>query len=216
MAKLDKESVHLLDDARLIAALKRSLALNAESLFDAAMLYAEARARHLDLSWVGAEIETALSLVADDRLAPEAALAFGRSQKRLRLVSTLSKADQLKLATGAPIDVVVQRQGREKTEKVPGHRLSNAQLSTAIACGKILSPFEQRALLKQRSEHSVLPARRRVSIDLAEDAHSRLLHLADRKKLPLGVYIVELLEWALQGQELGDTLGADKSEGGAA
>ena len=214
--KLDRAAVHLLDDTRLLAALREGVQFNVETFYNCALLFAEATSRGLDTSFVPRANVFAYQMLADDKVAPEVAFAFANSKRRLVKLALLRRSEQVQIATGKPVTVVRVRQGQMKAELVPGNLLRNFELDLVIGDSRLRSEHEQRAMLEQRAARSAMRAKRRVAIDLAEDVHSRLLHLADRKKLPLGVYIVELLDWALQGQELGDTLGADKSEGGAA
>lgn len=199
---LDINSLQLVDTVTLHNELRRLVAMTAETLREAALVYAELLSRGESCPYLPNSIAQALRCVADGVLEPEAALAFGRSAVKVRLVSTLPLEQQKALAGGAPVVVVsVRGNGDFRKESVPGTWLTTKQLKQVVVDGQILSAQSQVSDLLgaegAQRDGGAGETMRQITVRLPADLLLAIQRSADAKKILVSEVIVELLTRAM-------------------
>jgi hypothetical protein len=154
-----------LDTATLKDQLTKALKLSAESLKRLATIVRLLEERGEDLSDLKLGLVGYLRQIAYGQLAPEAVVRFGQSPLVLRCVATLPMPDQMRLATGEPVELVVRTVGGTPTKRLADPaKLTRAQLHQVFARDRIRDEAEQLLMLSAAPEPRPLPVKVRGRI----------------------------------------------------
>lgn len=163
------EDLTSLDSEGLRRELSRSLGMTAEHLMRLAWIVRLLEERGEDLSDLRIGLLTYLRKIAHGQLVPEAIVRFGESPLVLQQVASLPLPDQLKLAAGDPVTLIVRgADGHWDHRLADPLRLTREQSSQVFGKGRIRDESEQILILESRGkpkEPQERPKTGRVKVD---------------------------------------------------
>lgn len=172
------------DTPTLRGELSRALTLTAQGITYLAAVWAELERRGEDLSDLRSGLASYLPAIAAGTLAAEAVVQFAGQRNLLKRISALALDEQVRIAHGEPLPVIITDDSGDFTEKLLPARALTARQVLAVFDdhGRVRSPIEQRQIYSSAKPRGPRP--RRVTRPEVEAALA-VLPLDELKRLAL-------------------------------